>query len=163
MSEVQALQPIPLSKAKTAYGLLRDVQRVILAEPKRANMGTFATDASDYFDGDTSLAPACGTVGCFAGWVNVLSKGQTAAFKADDTEAKELLGWYLNYELPHGYSVFNAGAGDRCETTRRGSPAHARAVSNRIEGFIKRNLKALKARKLVAAKNGTLSPAPDRY
>lgn len=150
------LQTIPLSKAKTAYGLVRDVQRTVLAEPLRVNMRTFTEDVSEEAE-----APACGTVGCFAGWVNVLSRGRMAALGLDDAAATALLGESLNYAIPGGLGyMFNAGGGDRCGRTTPGTKAHARAVSNRIEGFIKRNLKALKARKLVAAADGTLSPAP---
>lgn len=158
MSKGRSLQPIPLSRARTAYGLLRDVQRVILAEPKRVNMKTYAVDPEKE---GYSNRPACGTVGCFAGWVVVLSKGRQVALNGGGDEAGKLLGWDLHYELPgNGYHVFNAGSGDQCARTLPGSKAHARAVYNRINGFIQRNLKALKARKLVAAKNGTLSPAP---
>lgn len=157
---MSGLKAIPLSKAKTAYGLLRDVQRVILAEPTRVNMGVFTAPADDV--ARINRRPACNTVGCFAGWVNVLSVGRLAAMNADDFQAENLLGHDLNYRLPTGlqHYVFNGGGGDACGTTDPGTPAHARAVVRRIDGFIKRNLKALKARKLVAAADGTLSPAP---
>lgn len=140
MSKVSKL--IPLSKAKTAYGLLRDVQKAIASEPKRANMGTFTETLSPAEGG-----PACGTVGCFAGWVSLLA-GQ--GMISNDIGARKLLGYDLNYHFGgsgSGY-VFNSGSGDACVHFQSGTPEHARAVVQRIEGFIQRNLKALKARRL---------------
>jgi hypothetical protein len=70
---------LPKSTAKTAYGLLSEIRRLILAEPLRYNQGAWLTfrDAGRVYD----QAPACGTVGCVAGWV--------CALKADDPGAVE--------------------------------------------------------------------------
>lgn len=162
---MNALKPIPLSKAKTALGFLRDVQRVIAAEPARADMRVTTRSAGwdDGPDEPPSPRPACGTVGCFAGWVNVLAGGRETALRQGISSAHAFLGPLLDYTFWGGkqqFSVFNAGGGDSCETTAPGTKAHARAVVQRIDRFIKRNEKALRARKLVAAEDGTLSPAP---
>lgn len=67
----------PQSKAKTAYGLLSEIRRLILAEPKRYDQ----TDTLFMNGRDSRLAckmdpnrgyPKCGTVGCVAGWVVAL-------------------------------------------------------------------------------------------
>jgi hypothetical protein len=64
---------LPTSQAKTAYGLLSDIAKLALTEPKRMWMcawGGEAGNACDYYAlGD---GPACGTVGCIGGWTDVL-------------------------------------------------------------------------------------------
>lgn len=134
---------IPLTRATTAWGLLKDVQRALLSEPKRANMNVFKDTQSPEQGG-----PACGTVGCFAGWVCLLA----GAREHDDYMARAILGRELDYYIPNSGSeyVFNAGSGDRCAKTEPGTKAHARAVFNRIQKFMKVNEVALKARKLAA-------------
>lgn len=142
---------IRLSKAKTAYGLLRDVQKAVRQEPKRANMGTFTDriDPTQY-----NNAPACGTVGCVAGWISILG-GQ--GMVEDDAPARKLLGDGVKYHFNYGslefsddgyHYVFNSGGGDACASTSPGTREHAEAVVARIERFIQGNLKALKARRL---------------
>lgn len=164
MSGTKALRSIGISRARTAYGFLRDVQRTILADHQSADMTTVCMWASDV-DEDDMLRPACGVVGCFAGWVNLKSLGRELTLQQSGVQnARNFLGSTLNYSFggPDGdsYYVFNAGSGDRCETTKPGTKAHARAVARRIDGFIKRNEAALRARKLVKNEDGTLSPAP---
>jgi hypothetical protein len=141
---------IRLSKAKTAYGLLRDVQKAVREEPRRANMGTF----TDKVDPEAYNAPACGTVGCVAGWISILG-GQ--GMVDDDAPARRLLGDEVKYHFTRGslefneggyHYVFNGGSGDACAQTAPGTPEHAAAVVDRIERFIQGNLKALKARRL---------------
>lgn len=145
MSKVSRL--IRLSKAKTAYGLLRDVQKAIIEEPRRANMGVYTCKLNPDTD---PYAPACGTVGCVAGWISLLS-GQGRV--DDDIPARKLLDpkgdvLDLNTVGPYRNYVFNGGEGDACNRTTPGTPEHAGAVVQRIETFIQRNLKALKARRL---------------
>lgn len=150
---------IPTSKAKTAYGLLRDVQRAILNEPKRADMECFVMSQDQDEDGTTGDFPACGTVGCFAGWVTLLAGANSynrSIRQNAATVAMNILGSNLEYDFKakdeFGYvgdwNYFNSGGGDQCSRTRVRTRAHARAVVNRINRFIRQNLKALKARKL---------------
>lgn len=57
---------LPKSKAKTAYGLLSEVRRLILEEPKRYDQGAFICRIGGKgrsWDLDPEQAPACGTVG----------------------------------------------------------------------------------------------------
>ncbi len=144
------LKKIPLSKAKTAWGLLQDVKRAITEEPKRANIeipwGTKRPKQG---------GPACGTVGCFNGWIGFLS-GWGMNWDAPYT----LMGRYLNYYFESRgevFAYFNAGSGDACGTTSPGTRAHARAVVARINRFMKANEVALKARKLKKV-DGRLEP-----
>ena len=145
------LTRIPRSKAKTAYGLCMDVIRAIQAEPRRADMRV-AVQIRDVSDPD---APACGTVGCFAGWIMVLRQGREQTLNGNLCtyyvfNAENLLGHNICY-LTAGRNnlyVFNSGEGDACETTTPGTPAHARAVVARIRKFVRINKTALQARKL---------------
>lgn len=154
------LDSIPLSTAKTAWGLLQDVKRAILNEPKRARMTCYVrTGVTPMYDAD---APACGTVGCFAGWISLLAdanpRSRYVQNNADDI-AMNLLGRNLNYELRRArptlygdnnstFHVFNAGQGDGCGTTIPQTKAHARAVVRRISRFMKQNQWKLKRRRL---------------
>lgn len=136
------LKAVPRSRAKTAWGLLQDVKRAILAEPKRANMGCYI-GVHDPSEG----GPACGTVGCFAGWITLL-RGTPSRMNADFV-AENILGSDIDYYTAGGnYYVFNVGHGDACATTTWGTRAHARAVAARITRFMKVNETALKTRKL---------------
>lgn len=135
------LKAIPQSNATTAWGLLVDVKRAITEEPKRVNMNTYRYKLSPVDGG-----PACGTVGCFAGWVGTM---HSPAEYPSANMAVRILGVGLNYEFGRaGYSVFNSGRGDSCHTTKPGTRAHARAVVQRINRFMKCNEAMLKARQL---------------
>lgn len=63
---------LPASKAKNAYDLLGEVRALILAEPKRYDQSTYIERGSGVTD-DREF-PACGTVGCVAGWVATLKR-----------------------------------------------------------------------------------------
>lgn len=137
-------KPLPRSNARTAWDLLQDVKRAITREPRRADMRTFQGDWKPQKGG-----PACGTVGCFAGWVNVLANSEPNVWHP--LAAERLLGTGLDYQfqkLGVFRYVFNAGAGDSCQTTNPGTRAHARAVVQRINRFMATNEQALKARRL---------------
>lgn len=142
------LKALPISKAKTAWGLLADVKRAILREPKRANIYCFVRD-----QGPEDGGPACGTVGCFAGWVALLGASQhpRAVLRRNaDEVARHLLGEGLTYHTAGAKNewVFNGGDGDMCGRTKPGTVAHANAVVARITKFMRVNQTALKARKL---------------
>ena len=139
------LQAIPRSKAKTAWGLCQDVIRAIKKDPKRANMSVF----SEVFLPEDG-GPACGTIGCLAGWICRLAGRHT---KDCRTTAKHIIDpkGQLHYSIagPWNYDVFNAGGGDRCAITPPGSRAHAHAVVVRMKKFMRINKKALKAQRIV--------------
>lgn len=159
------LKAVPRSKAKTAWGLVMDAKRAIAEEPKRANMCLFVDKRKPERGG-----PACGTVGCFAGWITLLAGRPSSA--DGDGRAKRILGapdyadGVIDYRTVvtrdgmHFY-VFNAGEGDACEETTPGTPEHAKAVVARIEKFARINEKALRARKLVH-RNGKIYGPDER-
>lgn len=151
---MKALMPIPVSRAKTAWGLLQSVKRAILADPRRADMRIFLDQPV------TGIKPACGTVGCFAGWVGLLAGVPYTAVSdihgitvsdVNDITAISILGSNLNYYTvgpENSDYVFNSGDGDACKTTSPRTVAHARAVVARIKRFMQVNKAKLKARKL---------------
>lgn len=68
---------IPKSKARTAYGLLSEVCKIIRDEPKRYNQLAVLVKQDNYSSVNLSYFtklgfPSCGTVGCVAGWVHEL-------------------------------------------------------------------------------------------
>lgn len=142
------LKSIPLSRAKNVLGLLRDVQRAILDEPKRGDMGLYCANRGPEHGG-----PQCGTVGCFAGWVCILRDSRQGGSSAH-VAAQQILGSDLFYSFKGRdggfYSFFNGGSGDGCQTTAAGTVKHARAIVARINRFIRLNggESALRARKL---------------
>lgn len=147
---MKKLKGIPFSTATTAWGLLQDVKRAIMEEPKRVEMSCYSAKLSPEAGG-----PQCGSVGCFAGWVNMLRGGRPGSFsQTDDHSAMTLLG-PLNYYTIRSRTdpkadldsyVFNSGEGDSCADTNPGTRAHARAVVQRINRFMAVNEVALKAR-----------------
>jgi hypothetical protein len=131
---------LPTSKAKTAYGLLSEIRALILAEPKRYNQH----DVLDYVEPDEADAPACGTVGCVAGWTCVLkvrrlkAKWLEAEISVLD-QAQEILG------LSDGQAglLFEGHiAGERCGEIE----AHADRGAAFIAAFQKRFARQLKAK-----------------
>ena len=139
------LQAIPRSNAKTAWGLCQDVIRAIKKDPKRADMAVFGATLLPQYGG-----PACGTIGCLAGWICRLA-GKPGT-RANDIVAKHIIDpkAQLDYFTvgPQDFYVFNAGDGDRCETTPPSSRAHAHAVVTRMKKFMRINETKLKAQRI---------------
>lgn len=130
--------------------LLRKVQAAILEEPKRLDMGDWV-----FLDSKSAMAPACGTVGCIAGW-SVLLNHEPDPTKALDAVydlgfndytffAEDLLGEAililgleedpLQYDLFYDLSWpehFQA----RLRNTRPRTPQYAQVVSDYIDYFI---------------------------
>jgi hypothetical protein len=108
--------------------LLKKVKKHILAEPKRINMNTWGRDSDE---GEPQ--PACGTVGCIAGWIVFLSKPKSKwdFWKSSDirSEATRLLrmkDWQVD-GLFSPYGVYG----------EPGTRDHAKSVAKRIDYFIK--------------------------
>lgn len=138
---------IPKSKAKTAYGLLSEIRKIILAEPKRYDQRYFRVSLNDLRHGFYSVpaevvAPQCGTIGCVAGWVCALKAPDVFV---DETRiqstASDILG-------AHGFSfqLFDAkAAGPRIDEN---PVAHARRGAAHIAKFQKKHAKQLKAKRV---------------
>jgi hypothetical protein len=149
---------VPRSRATNAYELLDEVVRVIEAEPRRLNMGNWIFMPSYV---ERELIPACGTVGCVAGWIVLLWDGPRAAF-ADrqnvPTRALQLmgsdgfpyssLGGDLN-RLFDGAVVRNADADlEEVEVAEPGDEDYVKLVVQRIREFQDEHEEFLKHRTL---------------
>jgi hypothetical protein len=117
-----------LSNATNAYDLLSDVIAYMLEEPKRVYMGDWLIKGKDRIkDTFETDGPACGTVGCIAGNVAVLTNFQT-----DPEDAR----FYLssdNYGLrSHIYSDLFL---DVKVPAKYGTKKYANIVARRIRAF----------------------------
>lgn len=118
----------------------------MLAEPKRVDMEVFIDDWLPSEGG-----PACGTVGCFAGWVVLLHGTDTRSRPDVADRARELLGpdcdYYTVSDGAFKADVFSSGNEDDIKGGI-GTERYARSVVARIEKFQRINEKILKAKKL---------------
>ena len=130
---------IPVSKAKTAYGLLSEIATLALAEPKRMRMAVFLDTRAAVHWGDH--APACGTVGCIAGWTCVLTGNNRGVWPVME-RAMDVLG--LSYK--EGAALFLIPR--LCNEEKQGTAVHARHVVAHIRRFQKRYATQLKAKKV---------------
>lgn len=146
----------PLTKAKTAWGLLQDVKKRVLQVPE-------AIDMSDVL---CSASTPCGTVGCLAGECCMLTLGRRRALGfgmpsgvSRMTFAETLLGGEGNKpefvtERQQGAfeialcSLLDAGSSDRVGTLEPGTKRYARAVVARVNRFMRKYEKRLRATKL---------------
>lgn len=101
-----ATSKMPTSRATTAYGLLSEIRKLILAEPKRYDQRRYIMRRRNP-DGMEDVPmrgfPACGRVGCVAGWVATLTQSRRfacldayeiarAALGLDRRQSRELFG-----------------------------------------------------------------------
>ena len=124
---------MPVSKAKTAYELLGEIRKIILEEPKRYDQ----TDTLFHCDASDPLAPACGTIGCVAGWV--------VALKAPKTHRMHVLEAAARILGIHKYDSWMLFDSDQA----RGKPqtySHARSGAAHIARFMKKHEAQLKAK-----------------
>lgn len=165
---------LPVSKARTAWDLVVDARDAILAEPLRADMRCVVETEQEIreqedderewkrsFGGTVRprrRLPACGTVGCFAGWISTLRGGVLVAQHDGLEHASFLLAGDrkaiyggdgpVNFRTePDGAFVFDDGANIHEPV---GTKRYAQAVGRRIDRFLDANEQALKARRLPA-------------
>lgn len=139
---------IPRSKAKTAYGLLSEVRRLILEEPKRYNQRWWIArldgkNGALYLSREQDdIVPACGTVACVAGWVATLKVGNR--FTADMAEyvATQKLGLDSDQAL----ELFKESAVPMNLTPQ--TEAYAKAGAAHIASFQKKYAAQLKAKRV---------------
>lgn len=137
---------LPVSKAKTAYGLLSEIAALAIAEPKRIRMSKWLATQTvkDY----GASAPACGTVGCIAGWGAVLvgTKKERAAMLSGyfGVDGLGIAGRIFGLSKDATYSLCTTDG--MCFT--EGTPPHAREVIHRIRRFQKRYKAQLLAKRV---------------
>lgn len=127
---------VPKLRAKTAYGLLGQIARLIVEEPKRYNQGSWIA-----VKGNTDHAleglpekgfPACNTVGCAAGWVCALTMQEPPNYWDVEDMAAEILG--LDDDFVIAWELFDEDAcGPKPQTK-----AHALRGAKHIEKFRKK-------------------------
>lgn len=148
----------------SAYDLCTAVCKVILDESKRFNMGIWTGLEGGRFAGVVEAQkPPCGTVGCFAGWVTLLTRGRRSpAWVNEFTHlqyiAAEVLGvgpkkglWWgtaevdgsINEELNDGYgdSIFGF-----CPIGEPGTRKYAASAVRIIRKWQKKHADVLKAK-----------------
>lgn len=131
---------MPVSKARTAYGLLSEIQALILEEPKRYDQDNWIAEPGEVAP---PYAPKCGTVACVGGWVYTLKPPSDKSVDGH-IHAATVLG--ITYEESWELFSFTA-AGDRGETPRS-FRAHAKRGAAHIARFQKKYAKQLKAKRV---------------
>lgn len=127
---------LPVSKAKTAYGLLSEIAALAIAEPKRMLMSewkiTLETVTEEGIQPKGGF-PACGTVGCIGGWVETLKPSSPGA------------GLVLGLSVLQEDDLF---FGDLCSAPNQQTAKHAHAVARHIRRFQKKYRTQLLAKKV---------------
>jgi hypothetical protein len=140
----------------TVGDVIARIQQIILEEPRRLNMDTWMTDFAHTLTHRFHLQPppACGTVGCVAGWVAVLFRPDLRVRpRSISSMAERVLGYipeniaameYLPSDMKENYrdvgSLFSCAASNEFgETESLGEPGtrfHAQAVARRLDVYL---------------------------
>ena len=155
---------MPVSNATNAYDLLTDVAKLVLDEPRRLKMDDWITPVE--WLPEKHKAPACGTVGCIAGWVSTLTPTQTYKSALGGTYAEEpvdqgcrVLGVEDAYDLFTRRSLVLDGE------RNGGTLKHARNVVKAIKAFQKGHEKRLREKSVRTTKRRKgyiITPRPAR-
>lgn len=129
---------MPKSKAKTAYGLLSEIRQIILDEPKRYDQRYTLTIGAACEIGYGFEAPACGTVGCVAGWTVAL-RGRRRNGGVCARAAR-----ILGLSEQQGYDLFDAYAAGRRDDVW----SHAERGAQHIAKFQEKYAAQLKAKRV---------------
>jgi hypothetical protein len=129
---------IPKSRAKTAYGLLSEVRKLILTEPLRYDQNELLVfEDSDNWYGEF---PSCGTVGCRAGWVIMLKSIEPKRVFDIWDRAEKILGLTEGQASELFTSLGATGKGQSIE--------HARSGAQGIVEFQKKYSTQLRAKRV---------------
>ena len=140
------LQSIPKSRAKTAYGLLSEVKRLIVEEPKRYDQTIFLSRLGDMWL-EPNDYPACGTIGCVAGWVVAIKCERILPTYQIAEKATKILGLSPEQadELMESCALENY---TKKELPTEGTRAYAKLGARHITRFQKRYTRQLKAKRV---------------
>lgn len=134
--------PVIRQKRITAKDLLLRIKAIVAEEPKRLDMRWWVSRwrgrklPSAYFK---AKEPACGTVGCIAGWGAILLR-DSASIRAPQ-KAGSLMTVLVGFDCPcscGGASCERMAGGlfDAQTESRPGTRAHAREVGKRIRDYV---------------------------
>lgn len=139
-------QVLAFKKPKTAYGLLRMIQKEIIKEPKRVNMDFWLAKGIEQMQVqgiNRDLIPQCKTVGCIAGW------GKTIVCPTSRRQPMKIMAELLGFECPDTYEREDNSVGrlfyttcwprdleHRLDEELPGTIGYALVVVERIEQFI---------------------------
>lgn len=84
-------KPLPYTRSKDPVVILEHVMQAILDEPKRYNQVAWLEKPSDGIRNESAF-PACGTIGCVAGWTCVVSGLRPTNGIAVEVKARKILG-----------------------------------------------------------------------
>lgn len=122
-----------------AVKMLRRVQRLILAEPKRIAMRLWYTHEKYHPLDLVRGYPKCGTVGCIGGWVDVLALGgpkKAAVARVRVSIINSTARSTLGITLEQASELFYDG--DLTGARNQQTLAHAQAVARHIDRFIEK-------------------------
>lgn len=124
--------------------LLREIQKEILAEPKRLNMEVISVKVTD-INYDPNEIPACGTIGCIAGWACMITDAKNQnnnnfidfVYKANWIRGAMLLNIKNNNQQYNLFDVFDWPKEHRVKyMNAKTLEERAQILSDRIDLFI---------------------------
>ena len=139
----------PTSRAKTADGLLAEIERLITAEPLRYDQHDVLwieeekDHRNSYRYNVTAVAdniPHCGTIGCVGGWVTALKTKRPSRVINPLLAAQRILG-LTTTQADELFDAPAAGPG-------RQTPAHAARGVQHIRRFRAKHRAQLRAKKV---------------
>lgn len=145
----------------TVKELMLTIKREVLAEPARANLGSFvwalhgkgarASGLAAVRDSGQDNVPACGTVACLAGWGAVLLRPDGVGATRLDNNADEAMTEAIGRDLYDGVfssyktvgELFESSSSREFGETEKtfgapGTKQHAQTIANRIDQYLRR-------------------------
>jgi hypothetical protein len=154
----------PHSRATNSYELINELIELVRAEPKRLYMENFILSVVPDVNEDITRGPACGTIGCFSGWLHTMTLTKRKFEKElhypwrDETEYETYLLFpevtrvdvsglfWGNNSMNHNKAV---GKYPFPTQDQYGTPAYAKAAISNLKRFQDEWEEELKAYKLV--------------
>ena len=152
LTETMVWDKLPWFQGGSAYRLLAAVKQVIKDEPLRMDMGCTVRSPMERYNnrGQLYTEPAgeCGTIGCIAGWMHILTAPTPDAVWRQDPIHQALL------LLPHGVRedaarLFYGRTGYPFPIEKEGTRKYTEKVVANIDRFMAAHYMALQAHPVV--------------
>lgn len=130
-------QPVPKTRKRKPIELLKEVVKVIRAEPLRYRQSAWLYNTSDFHPSDPK--PACNTVGCVAGWVAALTRTGNQ-LPQDGAAVHRQAATALRLTPDQQMILFDARPNDRFDRLTPGTRAYVEAGVAHIETFMRGEL-----------------------